>query len=144
MLDSLIGIHHSFAALVLRIVLGIIFVAHGYPKLYKKDFGPKGFAAFLKNLNVVPPLFWAYAVGITEFFGGLCLILGIWTQLASFLIACIMMAAMWKVKFKTGLFAKTMEGGWVGGYELDLSLGAIAVGLTVSGGGVFSLDHLLR
>jgi putative oxidoreductase len=144
MLDSLIGTHHSFASLILRIVLGYIFVAHGYPKLFKKDFGPRGFAAFLKNLNIAPAPFWAYAVGISEFFGGLLLIVGLLTRLDAFLIACVMTVAMWKVKFKTGLFAKTMEGGWVGGYELDLSLWVIAVALMVSGGGTFSLDSLLR
>ena len=144
MLENLIGTHHSFAALVLRVVLGIVFVAHGYPKLFKKEFGPKGFAAFLKNLNIPAPMFWAYGVGISEFFGGIFLIIGLVTRVDAFLIACVMAVAMGKVKFKTGLFAKTMEGGWVGGYELDLSLWAIAVALLVSGGGVFSLDHLLQ
>ena len=144
MFDTLIGTHHSFAALVLRLVLGIIFVAHGYPKLFKKEFGPKGFSAFLKNIGIPLPIFFAYVVGISEVVGGLLLILGLWTRLGAFLIACIMIVAMWKVKFKTGLFAKTMEGGWVGGYELDLALFAIAIALTVAGGGVFSLDQLLK
>lgn len=144
MLDSLIGTHPSFAALVLRVVVGIIFIAHGYPKLFKKEFGPKGFSMFLRNLNIPQPTFFAYVVGISEFFGGILLIAGLLTRLAAFLIMCIMVVAMWKVKFKTGLLAKSMEGGWVGGYELDLALWAIATALVVSGGGVFSLDQLLR
>jgi len=144
MLDELIGTHHSFSALVLRLVLGYVFVAHGYPKLFKKEFGPRGFSAFLTNLEIPFPLFFAYVVGISEFFGGLLLILGFLTRLGAFLVACVMIVAMWKVKWKTGLFAKTMEGGWVGGYELDLSLFVIALALMASGAGVFSVDHLLR
>lgn len=144
MLESLIGTHHSFAALVLRIVLGIVFIAHGYPKLFKKEFGPKGFAGFLKNLKIPFPLFFSYAAGISEFFGGMFLIVGLWTRIPALLIAIIMIVAMWKVKFRTGLLAKLMEGGWVGGYELDLSLFAVATTLLVSGGGAFSLDALLQ
>ncbi len=68
MLDSLIGTHHSFAALLLRIVLGIIFIAHGYPKLFKKELGPKGVSGFFKSLGIPAPLFFAYVVGIVEFF----------------------------------------------------------------------------
>ena len=144
MLENLIGTHHSLAALLLRVVLGIVFIAHGHPKLFKKEFGPKGFGGFLKNLKIPFPLFFSYAVGISEFFGGVLLIVGLWTRIPALLIAIIMIVAIWKVKFRTGLLAKAMEGGWVGGYELDLALFAIAVALLVSGGGAFSLDHLLQ
>jgi putative oxidoreductase len=144
MLDTLIGTHHSFAALALRVVLGYIFINHGHPKLFKKDFGPRGFSGFLKNLKIPFPLFFSYAVGVSEFFGGLLLVLGLVTRLDAFLIAVIMLIAIWKVKFRTGLTAKVIEGGRVGGYELDLSLLAIAVALLVVGGGTFSLDHLLE
>lgn len=144
MLDSLIGTHHSFAALLLRIVLGIIFIAHGYPKLFKKELGPKGVSGFFKSLGIPAPLFFAYVVGIVEFFGGLLLVIGLWTRLFGLLIAIDMIVATWKVKFKSGLISKVMEGGWVGGYEFELALFAIAVALAASGAGVFSVDHLWR
>jgi putative oxidoreductase len=144
MFDVIIGTHHSFAALVLRVIVGYIFIHHGYPKLFKKDFGPKGFAGVLKNLNIPLSLFFSYAAGITEFFGGVLLILGILTRLDALLIAIVMVVAMWKVKFKTGLLTKVMESGRAGGYELDLALFASAVALFVSGGGTFSIDYLLR
>ena len=144
MFDSLIGTHPSFTALLLRVVLGVVFVAHGYPKLFKKDPGPKGVSGFLKSLGFPAPLFFAYVLGIVEFFGGLLTILGLWTRLAALLITIVMIVAMWKVKFKTGLILRAMEGGWVGGYELDLSLFAIAIALAALGAGVFSVDHLWR
>jgi len=144
MFDNLVGTHHSFAALVLRVILGYIFIAHGYPKLFKKEFGPKGFAGFLKNLKIPFPVFFSYVVGLSEFFGSMFIILGLWTRLFALFIAIIKIVAMWKVKFTTGLLAKVMEGGWVGGYELDLALFAIAFTLVIIGGGSFSLDALLR
>jgi putative oxidoreductase len=144
MLDGLIGTHHSFAALVLRAIVGCIFVNHGYPKLFKRDFGPKGFAGVLKNLNIPFPLFFSYVAGIAEFFGGVLIIFGFLTRVDALLIAIVMAVAIWKVKFKTGLLTKVMEGGWTGGYELDLALFAIAFALLISGGGTFSLDYLLQ
>jgi putative oxidoreductase len=143
MLDGLVGTHHSFAALVLRVVVGYIFVHHGYPKLFQEDFGPKGFAGVLKTLNVPLPIFFSYAAGIAEFFGGALLILGLLTRLDALLIAIVMSVAMWKVKFKTGLLTRVMESGRAGGYELDLALFGSAVALFVTGGGSFSIDSFL-
>jgi putative oxidoreductase len=144
MLDTLVGTHHSFAALVLRVVVGYIFMHHGYPKLFKIDFGPRGFAGVLKTLNIPFPLFFSYLAGMAEFFGGALLILGLLTRLGALLIAIVMVVAMWKVKFRTGLLTRVLESGRAGGYELDLALFATAVALFVSGGGSFSIDSLLR
>ena len=143
MINHLIGFHPSFSALVLRLVLGIVFIAHGYPKLFKKDFGPKGFSGFLQTIGVPAPLFFAYVVGIVEFFGGLLLIIGLGTRLAALFIAMSLLVAIWKVKFKTGLVSRVMEGGWVGGYELDLALLAMAFVLVILGSGKFSFDFIV-
>ena len=142
MLDTLIGWHPSFAILALRLFLGSVFMAHGYPKLFK-DPGPKGVSVFLRSLKFPIPLFFAYALGIAEVFGGLLLLAGLFTRLAALVIAVVMLVAMWKVKFRTGLLAKVVEGGRVGGYELDLGYFVIAISLAAIGGGVFSLDRLL-
>lgn len=141
MLDNLLGFHFGSATLLLRLVLGIIFVVHGYAKLFK-DPGPKGTSSFLQSLKIPAPLFFAYVVGVVEFFGGVLVILGLLTRLAALLIAINMVVATWKVKFKTGLVTKVMEGGWSGGYELDLALFAIAVVLALLGGGRFAIDRL--
>ena len=142
MLYSLIGWHPSFSALILRLALGAVFIAHGYPKLFKAP-GPKGFAQWLGSLKIPAPLFFAYVVGIAEFFGGILLVLGLCTRLAALLIAVNMIVATWKVKFKTGLVTKVMEGSWAGGFELDMSLFAMAVALAATGAGSFSVDALL-
>ncbi len=139
MINSLFGFHPSFTMLVLRIVLGIIFIVHGYPKLFKAP-GPQGLAGYLKSIGIPAALLFAYVVGIVEFFGGVFLVLGLLTRWAAIGIAINMLVAMAKVKFKTGFVTKVMEGGWTGGYELDLSLFAIAVTLIFLGAGKFSLD----
>ena len=142
MISALLDMHPSLAELLLRVVLGVVFMSHGYPKLFKAP-GPAGFAAQLKNINVPAPLLFAYVVGSVEFFGGFLVIVGLLTRAASVLIAINMIVAMWKIKFKTGLVTKVMEGGWAGGYELDLALCSIAVSLALTGPGVFSIDHLV-
>ncbi len=143
MLDNLIGVHVSAAVLVLRLVLGVVFIAHGYPKLFKAP-GPKGVAGFLQSLKVPAPLLMAYVVGVVEFFGGICVLVGFLTRAAALLIAINMVGAMITLKLKTGLVSKVMDGGWVGGYELDLALMAMALAVAALGGGQFAVDVLFR
>ena len=142
-MGNLIGFHPSLSALALRLALGIIFIPHGYQKLFKKDVGPKTTAGFFASIGIPAPLFFAYVVGGVEFFGGILLILGLWTRLAALLIAINMIVAIAKVKFKTGLVEKVVDGKWVGGYELELALLAMACVLVVFGSGNFSIDFIV-
>ncbi len=142
MINTFFGFHPSFVMLVLRLVIGIIFIAHGYTKLFKAP-GPQGTAGYLKSLNIPAPLLFAYVVGIVEFFGGIFLVLGLFTRYAGIAIAVNMLVAMSKVKFRTGLVTKVMQGGWAGGFELDLSLFSIALAMIFLGGGKFSVDFTL-
>lgn len=114
----------------LRIGLAVIFVAHGYPKLFKKE-NFLGTAQFFESINIKPGKFWVIVVGVVEFFGGILLIVGLFTQLVALLLAVDMLVAILKVNFKKGL---------VGGYEFELILLLSALALVVLGAGVFSLD----
>lgn len=142
MLNSIIGFHPSFTALLLRLCLGIIFIVHGYPKLFKEDYGPVGFSNFLKNYGVPSPVFFAYTLGIVEFVGGWLLIVGLMTRLAALLIAIDMAVVLWKVKFKTGLVTRVLDNGRAGGYELELALFVMAFSISIFGAGKFSIDYL--
>lgn len=134
----------DLAPLILRVVVGITFVVHGYPKLFGESMGgPKGVAGFFGQLGIPFPLFFAYVVGVTEFFGGISLILGFLTRIIALLLAMIMVVAISKVKFKTGFISKPLEGGMVGGYELDLVILGAALSLVFLGGGSLSLDSIL-
>jgi len=140
MLNDIIGFHPSLAAFLLRLCLGIIFIVHGVPKLFREDFGPVGFSGMLKNIGVPSPLFFAYVVGIVEFVGGWLLLVGLLTRLTALLLTINMIVAIWKVKFKTGFVTRTTEGG--GGYEFDFALLTMSLVITIFGGGKFSIDYL--
>ncbi|MGC1687613.1 MAG: DoxX family protein, partial [Candidatus Acidiferrales bacterium] len=80
------------ALLLLRLGLGIIFVSHGFPKLFGHS--QQWIVAF-QHMGF-PPYF-AYISGILEFFGGLLLIAGLFTQIAGLLLAVEMAIAIWRV-----------------------------------------------
>lgn len=118
------------AHLILRVALGILFVAHGYPKLFK-NFGQ--FAGWLDSMGFKPGKFWALVAGAVEFFGGIMLVLGLWVQVVGILISIQMLVAMWKAKWgKVGL---TDQGGW----ELDLIYLVAALALAMMGPGLWAL-----
>lgn len=119
-----------FGPLFLRIGLAIVFVVHGYPKIFKKgEFA--GTAKFFESVNIRPSKFWVAVVGIVEFFGGILLFAGLFTQLVALLLAINMLVAILKV---------TRHKGFVGGFEFDLILLLSALALVVLGAGAFSLD----
>lgn len=113
------------ALLLLRVVLGVIFIIHGWQKLFG-GVGVDGFSQFLASLSVPMPLFFAWVVSIVEFFGGIAVLLGAWTRIAALLIAIDMFFAfvLTKMALPQG--------------DLDLSLFAIAVALVLAGSGRFA------
>ncbi len=120
----------GFAPVILRVVTGVVFVVHGYGKLFG---GMEQFTAFVTgNLKLPAALAWV-AAGI-EFFGGTALILGLLTRLAALGIALVMAVAISKVHWAAGLTAE-------GGYEYPLTLLCVAVSLMLTGGGPLSLDR---
>ncbi len=118
----------QLAPLILRVVLGVIFIVHGYPKLFGQFAGT---VQFFESVGIKPAKFWVFVVGVVEFFGGILLVFGFLTQLVAALLAIRMLVTIWKLKFSQGL---------VGGYELDLALLAMALALLFLGPGAFSLD----
>lgn len=127
-------LYQDWGLLLLRVALGAAFAVHGYPKLFT---GMRtGFAGWLDSIGIKPGKFWALVVGVVEFFGGIALILGVFTQLAAALIAVNMLVAMAKVKWGKVKFVEMEKTGW----ELDLIYFAAAVALLVLGAGAYALD----
>ncbi len=114
--------------MALRFALGVIFIVHGYPKLFK-DFS--GAVQFFGAVGITSSKFLVFIVGAVEFFGGILLLAGAFVQLASVLLALDVLSAIWKAGFKKG---------FTGGYEFELALFAMLVSLLVLGPGAFSLD----
>jgi putative oxidoreductase len=118
--------------LALRLVLGVIMIAHGYPKVFG---GLSEHVHHVSNLGL--PGWLAYLSAGAEFFGGILVIAGLFTRCAALAILINMAVAIWKVHWKNGLLGQ-------GGYQFPLSLTAIAFALIFFGGGPIALDHIRR
>jgi putative oxidoreductase len=120
-----------FTLVAVRIVLAIIFMSHGYPKLAHSSGNMQTF--FIEHGL---PGYCVYVAGILETFAGGLLLLGLFTRIAALLLAIEMCMAIWKVHSAHGYFA-------VREYEFPLALAAICFVLATVGAGVLSLDQVL-
>ena len=141
-MSEVLGFQTGLAAFLLRLCLGIVFIVHGYPKLFREDFGPVGFSEFLKTLGIPAPLMVAYSIGILEFVGGWLLIFGFLARFVAILITLEMLFVIAKMKFKSGFVTRVIEGGGIGGYEFDFALFTAALAVAITGAGRFSVDFL--
>lgn len=135
----------DIAALLLRIAAGLIFLPHGWAKVFGEG-GPAAFAADLPGFGI--PSFLGYVAAYAEFFGAAALIAGLLTRLDAFLLACTMAGAIFAVKLPDAM-AELQPGasrlfGIVRGMELELALFAMCLALVLTGPGRVSLDALLR
>ncbi len=122
----------GIALFLLRIFYGALFVAHGWPKI--KDL--IGNAKNFEGMGFRPGLLWGSIVALLEFFGGLALVAGFYTQVFALLLATQMIvAALWRIKMKHK---------FAGGYELDIALILIGLALATMGGGIYAVDNLLQ
>jgi putative oxidoreductase len=144
MIRKLFSTDDSTATTILRMVLGLVFFAHGAQKLLGW-FGGFGFAGtmgyFTGTMHIPVPL--AFLAIAAEFFGGLGLILGFLTRIAGFGIAVNMLVAIATVHGAFGLFMN-----WSGtqkgeGFEYHLLVLAITAFLMIRGAGAFSVDRAL-
>jgi putative oxidoreductase len=119
--------------LVLRIAMGIIFIAHGYPKLAHLRGGAQMQSFFVEHGL---PGYFVYVAGVIETFGGGLLLLGLFTRAAALLLAMEMCVAIWKVHSVHGYLA-------VHDYEFPLTLATACFALATVGAGMISLDLML-
>ena len=120
------------ALLALRIVLGAIMIGHGYHKV----FGGMDKVVHMGSWLGLPG--WTgYLSAYAEFFGGILVIIGLFTRIASLAILIDMLVAIAKVHWKNGLIGQ-------GGYEFPLSLATMAFALILFGAGPIALDHIRR
>jgi putative oxidoreductase len=116
------------ALMVLRVVLGIVMIAHGYPKVFG---GLQRHVHFVASLGL--PGWLAYLSALAEFGGGILIIAGLLTRLSALAIFIDLSVVIWKVHWKNGLTGQ-------GGYEFPLALAAIAFALIFFGAGAISID----
>jgi putative oxidoreductase len=144
MARKLFATDDSAATAILRLVLGIVFFAHGAQKMlgWFGGFGFSGTMGFFTGTMHIPAPF-AFLAIAAEFFGGLGLILGFLTRIAAFGIAVNMVVAIVKVHSAFGLFMN-----WTGtqkgeGIEFHLLVLAMTTFLMIRGAGAFSIDRAI-
>jgi putative oxidoreductase len=145
MIESVTGTHAGWAVMIARIVLGIIFFAHGAQKMLGWYGGPglgRSMRTFSEHLHLPSTL--AFLVIAGEFFGGMGLIVGLFSRIAALVIAVTMVGAIATVHFRFGLFLNWFGNQEGHGIEYHLLAIALALVVVVNGAGAFSLDRLVH
>ena len=139
--------YRQMAPLALRLIIGYGFIAHGWAKLTR---GPEAFAKLLTVLHIPMPHFMAWLTTLLELVGGLALLIGLLTSIATIPLTGTMLVAMFTIHIHYGFSAvKTIginqQGPLFGppGYEVNLVYIAGLIALLVLGSGRYSIDALL-
>ncbi|MBO1515448.1 DoxX family protein [Metabacillus bambusae] len=125
--------------LIIRLVIGALFIGHGAQKLFGwfGGYGLKGTGGWFESIGMKPGVTMALFAGLVELIGGILFALGFLTPLAGIMIAGTMLMAIVKVHAPNGLWATS------NGYEYNLTLLAVAIGIALIGAGQYSLDAFL-
>ncbi|MBP9748858.1 DoxX family protein [Patescibacteria group bacterium] len=116
------------ALLILRLAAGGIFIFHGYGKLFGDAPGMQAFTGMVAGLGFPAPVVFAYLAALSEFFGGIALVLGVGTPIAAAFLSIVMLVALFAVK-KFNFPAA----------DVDLTLLAMVVALGMMGSGKYAL-----
>jgi putative oxidoreductase len=125
----------GYGLLVIRLIVGLTFAGHGTQKLFGwfGGHGLKGTGGWLESIGVKPGILMALVAGLAEFIGGLLFAAGLWLPVAAALIVITMLVAIFTVHGKNGY--------WItqNGFEYNLVLIAVAIGVALIGPGVYAL-----
>ncbi|BCB02836.1 DoxX family protein [Bacillus sp. KH172YL63] len=129
----------ALGLLIIRLVVGLTFAAHGTQKLFGwfGGHGLEGTGGFFDSVGIKPGKTMALMAGISEVLGGLLFAAGLLTPFAALVIICTMIVAILKVHGPNGY--------WVtqNGAEYNVMLIVVTLGVALIGAGTFSLDALL-
>jgi putative oxidoreductase len=144
MTRRLMATDNDAATAILRVVLGIVFFAHGAQKVFGwfGGYGFSGTMGFFTGVMHIPAPF-AFLAIVAEFLGGLGLIVGFLTRIAAFGIACNMVVAVVLVHAQFGFFMNWSGAQKGEGYEYHLLVLAMMAALMIRGGGAASIDRML-
>lgn len=130
----------SLGLLLIRLVVGVTFMGHGTQKLFGwfGGYGPKGTGGWMESIGIKPGVLMAVLAGLSELMGGFLFAAGLFTPVGAALILITMGMAIVKVHGQNGYWATA------NGYEYNLMLIAVAVGVALIGAGAYSFDALLH
>lgn len=144
MLKKIVQTNNDTSALVLRILLGIVFLPHGLQKVFGL-FGGYGFTGtmgFFTGTLGIPALF-AFLAIAAEFLGSLGLIAGLFTRIAALGIGVMITVAALMLHVQNGFFMNWFSNQKGEGFEYHILVAAMSAALVISGGGKWSLDRAL-
>lgn len=129
----------NLGLLIIRLVIGVLFVGHGVQKLFGwlGGYGLKGTGGWMESIGIKPGVTMALLAGLAELIGGILFALGLLTPLAGIMIAGTMVMAIVKVHAPNGLWTTS------NGYEYNLTLLAVAIGIALIGPGQYALDAFI-
>ncbi|HEY9284065.1 MAG TPA: DoxX family protein [Pyrinomonadaceae bacterium] len=145
MIRELVATRPTWATLPVRLALGAVFVAHGAQKVFGLWGGPgwAKFTSFPTPFGFMRPAWlWMGAAAVAELVGGALVLLGLFTRLGAFVLACTMLTAMFGVHWAGGFFLQ--RGDALDGIEYTLALLGMSVALLIEGGGQASIDKRLQ
>lgn len=121
--------------LLIRVMVGIVFMFYGSQKLFGLfgGHGIKGTGGWFESIGVKPGVPAAVLSGLGEFISGILFIIGLFLPLAAAIITIIMAGAIVKVHGSKGFATGA------GGYEYNLMLIVVAIGMALVGPGAFAL-----
>ena len=139
MLAKVFEKHEDYALVILRVGLAIIFIAHGYQKIFAMGVG--AVAEMFATVGIPFAGVMAWVVALVEFVGGIFLLLGLFSRYAALLLSLVMVVAILKVKLAIGLIASM--GSPMPGAELDLALLVGLIAVLLRGSGKWSLEQTI-
>ena len=139
LINTLTKTDNYYHLLVLRIVIGIVFFAHGGQKLFSwfNGWGLEGTGNWMTSIGLQPGYYMAILAGSAEFFGGIFLIIGLMARLSCLFLTVTMAVAILYVHLQNGFF------NYNNGYEYAMVLLFCSITIFIGGSGAFSLDKLI-
>ena len=128
----------SAGLLILRVMVGIVMLAHGYNHIFRGG-KIKGTAGWFESLGMKPGILHAWLASLTELGAGVMLIVGFLTPLAAAGVVGVMLVALITNHIGNGFFIfRPGEG-----YEYVLTLAMVGLSIGAIGAGKFSVDHAI-
>jgi putative oxidoreductase len=126
--------NHDRALLVIRLIIGTIFMAHGYQKVFQMGIG--NVTGMFSQIGIPLAAVMGPLICVLELVGGLALLLGAFTRIAGALLACDMLGAILFVHGKGGFFLPK-------GFEFVLANFGMSLALALAGAGALSIDAMI-
>ena len=135
----------AYALLFVRIAVGVFFITHGYGKLIGDAPGIEAFTGMLAGLGVPAAALFAWLVSIAELFGGIAILLGVFTRFSAFWLSIIAFVAWITVKgFSLGMVTIMPNGNPMGGGDIDLLALGLTLALFFAGPGMYSVSAMMH